>query len=373
MNNAEIIKGIDLTIEGLKTIKNALSVKAESTDFPVEFAPETDTVAQGTFISASEDSLEIDVEKLKAMKYNEFKKLASSLGVKCTGTRDEILARILALDNAVIVSQPVPVEEDEDVEAETAVEEPEEEEAPVEKPVKSNIKKFEKRVEEPAKDEFDEQAEALAEETPIEDIIEALADVNIKANKKNAVSLLAVALREGLIEVEDEDEDTSEEEDLEEVEIEEEVEEEVSEYEDSDEEDGEFTADSYFPEFDPEGYNNPEDMTEERAKAVKDKMSEVLNAYFESELLDEDVTSYVEDNATDAEIELLGDDYTDEDVFKLFLELLKRTIDNNGVEHEPADPYEVADKDVCCAHELKYIKKTKKYVCEHCGTEYEAE
>ena len=61
------------------------------------------------------------------------------------------------------------------------------------------------------------------------------------------------------------------------------------------------------------GYNNPEDMTEERAEAIEAKMDEVLTAYSEGELTDDDVASYVEDNATEAEIDLLGDEYDDED------------------------------------------------------------
>ena len=90
-------------------------------------------------------------------------------------------------------------------------------------------------------------------------------------------------------------------------------------------------------------------------------------------LTDEDISSYVEDNETEAEIDLLGDDYTEEDILKMYMELVKRTIDNDGEEHEQGEPYELADKDVCCGHELKYVKKSKKYICEHCGTEYEAE
>ena len=351
MNNAEIIKGIDTTIAGLETIKRALmsegaeDKKTKNSDVvPVKDDTEVEYPVVGKF----------DPEQLKSMKYNEFKKFAASLGVKCTGTRDEIMERIMALD--------VTITEDDAV-----VSEPEEE-----KPAKKSKvgkKKDEPVEEEPEKDEFDEQAEAVAEETAIEDIIEALADVNVKATKKNAVKKLAEALREGLIELDDEDEDEDEvEEEIEEVEAE--VVEEDEEEEDDDEE---ISSTSYFPEYDPNGYNNPEEMTEERAEAIESKMDEILTDYSEESLTDEDIASYVEDNATEEEIELLGEEYTEEDILKLYMELIKRTIDNDGEEHEPGEPYEVADKDVCCGHELKYVKKTKKYICEHCGTEYEAE
>lgn len=355
MNNAEIIKGIDLTIEGLTAIKKALTRTPASTEDveapkavtkkekaqkeepmnpPVEETVESAEVVVGKF----------SAEQLNSMKYNEFKKLAASLGVKCTGTRDEIMERILALDVNVTAE-------------EAEVEEPVVEEV-VEAPVKSaktarSKKLGKKEADEPVRDEFDEQAEEIAKETAVEDIIEALADVEVKATKKNAVQKLAEALRNGLIELDEEDEEVAEAE------------------EENDEE--EINATSYFAEFDPKGYNNPKGMTEERAEAIEAKMDEILTAFSEGDLTDEDVTSYVEDNATEAEIDLLGDDYTDEDVLKLYMELVKRTIDNDGEEHEQGEPYEVADKDVCCGHELKYVKKTKKYICEHCGTEYEAE
>ena len=114
-------------------------------------------------------------------------------------------------------------------------------------------------------------------------------------------------------------------------------------------------------------------MTEERAEAVENKMDEILTLYSEEKLTVEEITSYLEDNATEEELELLGDDYEDDDLLKMYMELVKRTIDNEGVEHEPADPYELGESDMCCGHELKYSKATKKYICETCGTEYEAE
>lgn len=370
MNTVAIIKGIDMTIEGLEEIKKALldSASVETADVATEAdaskgkksksverreaiqkeamnAPTTEVeVAEGESIVTK-----FDREDLEKMKYNEFKKFASQLGVKCTGTRDEIMERILALDVTVTADDAV-------------VSEPKEEDKAEEKEVKSDkssgSKKLgKKKADEPTRDEFDEQAEEVAKETDVADIIEALKEVDIKATKKNAVTMLAKALREGLITLDDEDEEESE----------------VEETEETEEDGEEITANSYFPEFDPKGYNNPEGMSEDRAEAIEAKMDEILNAYSDDSLTEEDIVSYIEDNATEAETDLLGDDYTEEDLLKLYMELVKRTIDNDGEEHEQGEPYEVADKDVCCGHELKYIKKSKKYVCEHCGTEYEAE
>ena len=365
--NHEVLKGIDLVIEGLTTVRKALSNVGEIPviDTIAEVINEVTVEKDGTVVVGKHT-----VEELQAMKYNDFKKLAASLGVKCTGTRDEIMKRILELEENPPIAKVEKVEEV--TEAETEVEETpvEEEKAPTPKSDKPSVgKKISKaKVEEPTKDEFDEQAEEIAKDTSIEEIIEALAEVEVKATKKTAIEKLAYALREGLIELDEEDEEEEEEynPDVDETAIEtDEDEEEVDEEE--------ISATSYFAEFDPKGFNNPKDMTPERAEAVETKMDEILTAYSEGDLKDDDITSYVEDNATEEEIELLGDDYTEEDVLKLYMELIKRTIDNEGEEHEQGDPYEVADKDVCCGHELKYSSKTKQYICEHCGTEYEAE
>ena len=362
MNKVELIKGIEATITGLEAIKIALSE-----DTAVETPAKSKSVARrekaqkeepvmNPPVEETEGSAEItgkfSVEQLNSMKYNEFKKLASSLGVKCTGTRDEIMERILAL-NVVVTPEGAEVEE--------AVEE-EKEEKPAKSGKPSRSKKLgKKEADEPAKDEFDEQAEEIAKDTPVEDIIGALADVDIKATKKNAVVKLAQALREGLIELDDDEDE----------EVDAEVEESESPTESDDDEDIE--AESYFPQFDPKGYNDPDKMSEERAEAILEKMDEILTDISEDTLTIEDITSYIEDNATQDEIDLLGEEYEDDDLIKMYMELIKRTIDNDGEEHEPSDPYEVGDKDLCCGHELKYVKKTKKYVCEQCGTEYEAE
>ena len=343
MNKQEILKGIDLVISGLSTIKNEIST-VENTGAPV-----TATIVE-------DNSTVPTLEDLKAMKYNEFKKFAASLNVKCTGTRDEIMERVLkALGNV-----PEAVADDES-EAEDTVDEE------VSTPSKSDRdvsgKKSTATKTSESRDAFDEQAEEIAESTDVEDIIEALADVGIKATKRTAVKKLATALRDGLIELEDENEDDEDEEDEDLP---------VAPADDEDEE-SEIDSTSYFPEYDPDGLNDPDEMTKKRAKAVVKKVDSILTDFSEEELTIADIEAYIEDNATDEEFELLGDDYSEEDVLKLYIELVKRTIDNEGVEHEPADPYEVGDSDLCCGHVLKYVKKTKKYVCEHCGTEYEAE
>lgn len=378
--NAELIKGIDTVINGLTLIKNALTadetvsktfdkVVAEVAE-PVTVTTETTPVVTAEPVKTSPKSNDFvgingySKEQIESMKYNEFKKFAAQLGVKCTGTRSEIMARIIALVPTDSVEEDV-------VTAEPVIDEtPKKSEVTADADKKSNKLGASKRKvvdEAPELDEFDKQAREIADDTPIEDIIEALADVDIKATKKNAIEKLAHALREGLIEA-DEDEDS--EEDLEE---DEDIVEEDTADETEDEDEVEIEADSYFKQFDPDGYNDPDNMTEERHEAIVEKMDYILTDVSEENLTIEDIEKYIENHATDEEIELLGDDYTEDEQLMFYMELVKRTIDNDGEEHtEEEDPYEVGEHDMCCGHELKYVKKTKRYICEHCGTEYEA-
>lgn len=359
MNNAEIIKGINETIAGLERIKNAI---AEETSAPAiqtvakeEKATKTAPAKEEKKQTATTESTgAYSREELEAMKYNDLKKLGASLGVKCTGTRDEIVDKILAVADA-----PAETEDD-----------GAEEEKPAKKSDKSNIMTMEegkkklgkKSVKEEAdeEDEFDKQAKEVAEETDAEYIIEALADVGVKATEKNCVAKLADALRKGLIDLSEEDEEGEDEEP-------------VEAEDDTTDEDAEITADTYFHEFDPNGYNDPEEMSEERADAVKTMVEEVLQAIEDEEIGEDDITSFIEDNATEDEKELLPDDYTEEQLIGFYLELRKRFIDNEGNEHDPSDPYELGEENFCCGHKLKYVKKNKTFVCETCGEEYEAD
>ena len=355
MNKTELMKGLDMTIEGLSKIREALS--DEKT---IEVKHEAIT-EEPTVVETSEDLR----ASLQRMKYNEFKKYAASLGVKCTGSRDEILERILALKSDVKTGE---VEET----TEEVVEK-----TPDKSDSISKVKrKTAEEVEEDSRDEFDKQAEEIAETTAVGDILEALDDVGIKATKKNYLSKLAEALRKGLIEAddsEDEDDDSSAEDETEETE-ELPFENETSE-EEEDSDDEEIDEDSYFSQYDPEGFNDPDGsyMTDERAEKIHETVGSIISNYEDDSLTSDEVEKYIEEHATQEEIDLLGEDYTEEDALKLYIELVKRTIDNEGEEHDTHDPYEIGEDNFCCGHKLKYMKKTGNYYCELCGEEYEAE
>lgn len=369
MKNERIIEGLNTVIEGLTVLRDELAgeevvreaPKSRSvsrrekaqTEEPMNKPEETEAPATVTG--------KFSKEQLDSMKYNELKKLGASLGVPCTGKRGEITARILALDVEVTAE---PTEEGD----EGTAEEEENKVVPIDKAKKGGLKKS-KKTEEVVPQEFIDKAKEIAEETDVEEIAEVLADVGIKANgkKSDITMLLAKALADGLIDIDDEDEEESEEE-VEETEAEES---EVAEDESEDE--AEFSADSYFEEYDPDGVNNPDNMTEERAEAVHSMMEETIEAIENEQITEKDISTFCENTCTQDELDQLGDDYEFEDLVALYLETKKRLIDDEGNTNEPGEPYEINEENYCCGHALKYDKKGKVFICEVCGNKYEAE
>lgn len=365
MKNERIIEGLNAIIEGATILRDELAGGAEKRN-AVESKSATRRQAVQKEQPAMNEPEETEAtvegkfsrEQLMSMKFNELKKLGASVGVSCKGTRDEIVERMLQVTvTATVENGEEPEETDE------ALAKDDGKVVSINKK-KGGLKKSAK-TEEPEEEEVDEQYIQMAtdatEDMSAKEIIEYLAefDIEAKGKKSDVVKVLAKAIADGIVQLEDDEE----EETAEEVEAETE-----------DTEDGEaFTAESYFPEYDPEGVNNPDNMTEERAEAVKTMMEEILEGVENESLTEEDIQTFVETFASEDEIESLGDDYDFEDLVAMYCEIRKRFIDDEGEEHEPEDPYEIGDDNFCCGLKLKYEKKSKKFICEICGEEYEAE
>lgn len=376
MKNERIIEGLNAIIEGATILRDELAggvekrnaVESKSAtrrqavqkEQPAMNEPEeTEATVEGKFSR----------EQLMSMKFNELKKLGASVGVSCKGTRDEIVERMLQVTvSATVENEAEPEETDE---------------APAKddgKVVSINKKKGglkkSAKTEEPEEEEVDEQyiqmATEATEDMSAKEIIEYLAefDIEAKGKKSDVVKVLAKAIADGIVQLEDDDEDESEEEaDVEETTAE--AEEETAEDEDEDGE--EFNEESYFPEYDPEGVNNPDGMSEERAEAVKSMMADIIEGVENDTITEEDIQTFLETYASEEELEALGDDYQFEDLVAMYCEVKKRFIDDDGEEHEAGDPYEIDEENYCCGRKLKYEKKSKKFICENCGEEYEAE
>lgn len=369
MKNERIIEGLNAIIEGATILRDELAGGVEKRN-AVESMSATRRQAVQKEQPAMNEPEETEAtvegkfsrEQLMSMKFNELKKLGASVGVSCKGTRDEIVERMLQ----VTVSATV-VENDEA--------EPEKTEAPAKDdgkvvvPInkkKGGLKKSAK-TEEPEEEEVDEQyiqmATEATEDMSAKEIIEYLAefDIEAKGKKSDVVKVLAKAIADGIVQLEDDDEEDDSEE---EADVEETVEDEDGE---------EFNEESYFPEYDPEGVNNPEGMSEERAEAVKFMMADIIEGVENDTITEEDIQTFLETYASEEELEALGDDYQFEDLVAMYCEVKKRFIDDDGEEHEAGDPYEIDEENYCCGRKLKYEKKSKKFICENCGEEYEAE
>lgn len=353
MNKAEFIKGINAVIEGLTVMRDAVASGDEGVKTSAP-APATKPAVGGAkkglgaksapatanSEAPATDGATYTTAELTGMKYNEFKKLASSLGVDCKGTRDEIMARVVALG----------VVTDADGGAEPA----KTEKKPAVGGAKSNKsasvgKLGAKKADAPAKDEFDEKAEAIIADTSVEDIIEALKGVGVKATKLNYKTQLAQALRDKLLTVDDE---------------------EAGEEAGGDEE---LTADGYFVDYDMYEVNDPANMSDERMTACTDKQAAILEAVSKGDYTVDDITTFLTENCTQKELDLLGDEYGDTDLVKLFCEVSKHLIDEEGNEHEPGEAYMVGENAFCCGQPLAYDEKTSKFLCSHCAGEYDAE
>lgn len=374
MNKAKLIEGLNETISGLTAVRDALSEGGETTTAvttPVKAPKKTPAAPAAKTDVAPGTKGKFDPDQLNSMPYNEFKKLAAQLGVSCKGTREEIMTRVMALDVTFDDKGEAHVGDAPAAETPSAPEKKVGKKTPAKTPAPATPEAGEqksdksaggkrglvKKAVRPAPDEFDAKAKEIAGDTSVEDIIAALSDVGVEATADDYLTKLAAALREGKLEVDDDEGDEGENDPTE---------------TEGEADDGDITAESYFPEYDPEGFNDPANMTDERREAITAKMDEILTDYSEGNLAPQDVQDYLTEKATQDELDLLGDDPSDDEMLKAYMELVKRTIDNDGVEHEGGDPYEVGDVNMCCAHPLKFIRKTGKYVCEMCGQEYEA-
>ena len=383
MKNERLIEGLNMIIEGATILRNELS----GAEVSESKGAESKSVARRAAVQKEEPVMNapeeteagaevegtLSREQLMSMKFNDLKKLGASLGVSCSGKRDEIIDRIL---NVSVKASVEPEESEDEGTAEKG------KVVPISKSKKGGLKKKKEEPEEEETAEEEEEeagpseesiklAEELTEDMSAKEIIDYLAECGIKAKgkKSDVILVLAKGIEDGTVELEDDEEDTEDEEEAEES-----VDEGEEEVSSDDEEEGEeFNEESYFPEYDEAGYNNPDSMKEERAEAVKAMMADIIEKVENDELKEEDMQTFLENVCTDEELEALGEDYEFEELVALYCEIRKRFVDDDGEEHEPGDPYELNEKNFCCGHELKYEKKSKTFICESCGEKYTAE
>ena len=114
-------------------------------------------------------------------------------------------------------------------------------------------------------------------------------------------------------------------------------------------------------------------MGEARATACAEKQGAILEAVAEGNITSDDIIDFLQNNATQEELDLLGDEYTEDDLIQLYIEVSKHFIDEDGDEHEPGEAYMIGEDAFCCGMPLAYDEATGKFLCSHCAGEYDAE
>ena len=323
-------------VEGLKALRDSLDVVIDSLCSDVnatygsvsQAVPEVATVgaeSSGESVESSVNPESITPELLDGMSYNGIKKLASSMNLSAKGSRNDLISRIL--EAVGLQTEEVEESEEPDVEDES----PDEEVDPT----------YQKVLD-------------ACEGMTNEEIADVLADVGVsaKGKRETLIDKLVKAVNDGLIEFEDEEEDSEEES----VPV---VTSEVSE--DSLEQSSDDNINSE---------DNP-NMTDARYKAILAKDKEI-RSYVEKGTL----TRYeMEEFLYDFYGEAGGlDEFTDDEVLDTYVDAVCRLIDDDGDSQEGEEnAYMLNGEPACCGRHLQYSEDTNMYICEHCGTEYEAE
>ena len=340
--------------EALKLIYHGIGSLIESLDSGEDEQRENEQpVTRGKSVSAPAPAVDPDVatepseieddfdpECLEDYSYNELKKIAKELGLSAKGTKPELIERIKESQSTAVAVEPdtsVSPSEDEVVD-------------------NDNGSDIVAKVNEAVKDMTDE------------DLADILVSCGISASgkRKALIDKIVVAVKEGAIAFDD---DEDEDEDLPEADSENVVPEppviEPPVSEDNEDEDGEdFKFES------PSGLNNPDDkeLTRKRAKAINtlvdDIIEDINNQGTTETLMINYLVSYGYDKKDVSKLPFV-------DLVNYYIDTKAMFIDDDGNTLSSEEPYSVNDVPYCCGYELKKTDNT--YICEACGSEYEAE
>lgn len=282
-------------------------------------------------------SSELSEDELNSMTYNDIKKLAKELGISAVGNRKELIKKILAADTSEADKEEVSDEVEEVTETKKS--------AP-KTAVKKSLSKT--KVEEPVEEEPEDEEDEAEEVDPVEarileatedmsddEIRELLEDVGVssKGKRQSLITKLVAAVDDGLIDLDDEEESSDSTEEVE------------------------------------EPADVTEGMTKKRKKAYEELCDETTEAFESGEITRDDLISFINAfNGTDETYKKVPD----EELITKYLELSAMLVDDEGnITEEGA--YFINEEPYCCGHPLHFDEDSDKFVCECCGSEYEAE
>ena len=335
--------------EGLKLIKRGIETILSTEDehksqgSAVTVDVPTAPPVEETKPAPKKPNVSFSKEDLDSMAYNDLKKLAKDLGKSGAGAREAIIARILDVDLNADADGDVSAKEENTTESKSV------KTGGLKKTAKI-AKKAEPKEEVEVDPVYAKVLEAT-EELSVEDMADLLQSIGVspKGNREALLDKVYNAVKEGKISLDDEDEEADTEEATAVTEPD----------EDSTNEDED------------DGVNDPDNMTDARREACESYEEEIENDVNNGEISMEDIKEFL--------VEFYGEESKDDidkqentDLVYLYIDAVKRMINDDGELIEEG-AYEVNGVPFCCGRPLQYAEDTGKYICEMCGTEYDAE
>lgn len=120
-----------------------------------------------------------------------------------------------------------------------------------------------------------------------------------------------------------------------------------------------------------EDYNRSDEITEERAEAMRIAEKSVRTDYKTKKLTDKTIAKAVTDFYLDGEPDFDADAPA-KDKLELYVDATLRMIDDEGNTVEPGEPYALNGVDACCGHYLAQVEGEDALICEVCGNEYQS-
>lgn len=331
------------TIDALKVIRDQLNIII---DIEGNAAVSSDVVeAVVDKVSTKTESSQNptpDKDMLSTMPYAELKKYAKSMGVSGSGSRQEIIDRILGSEESASEDTA------EDKTEETPVEETP---APAEKTTKRVGKKLrakknvepepEPEVNDPVYDQVIEATEEMSDQEIKEFLAEC--DIKVRGKRESLISALVEAVKEGIISLDDDGEDNS------------------------------MNEDDSEPEESKSKSTTIGNITSAREEAIKKSDADVLQQFKDGDITRDDLLEwYAESFGKSASA---VNKMKDNELITAYAEVLHNYIDDEGVTHDDGEeePYFINEEPFHCGEKLKFNEDDNTYICEVCGEEYSAE
>ena len=323
--------------------KSAKSKKAPAKKEEIVEDTVEDTVEDGT-----EESVSYTKEDLDQMTFNDLRKLAKELGLKVKGDRETIAKAILA-SNATV--EP----EDEEVEEKPS----KAKKAPAKRVAIPKEEDEEVEDDDDDEDDVDDIDEVtqnvldIVEDMETSEIADILSDAGLspKGKRQALIDKVIKAVKDGTISIDDEDDGEDAEED---------------------EDTAEDTEDEA-EDFGPNDFDNP-NMTDERREALEALDGQLRKDFKAKKLklatMKKELKAFYDgdDEALEAIAEMKSDEILDN-----YIDMKQLFIDDDGEENETESPYSVNGEYYCCGMPLTYNEDDNTFICEVCGSEYNAD